>query len=145
VGGTDAGAVDGETRRVEAAGAASLRKLSELPLKIRAWLVAYGVGAPVLFLSRDPVMNALKAEPDAQFVILAYLVGSFLQVLLVWLYKLSMWWAYLEEMNTIAKGSVRYKFVDWFTNTFWVEGLIDFLSVALFGYATTRILLVLAA
>jgi hypothetical protein len=117
---------------------------SSLARTFRAWLVAYGIGAPVLFLSRDSVMGVVKAVPDARYIILAYLVGSLLQVLLVWLYKLSMWWAYLEEMNTIPPESVRYKFVDWFTNTFWIEGFVDLLTIGLFSYATTRILLVLA-
>lgn len=89
-------------------------------------------------------MVALKTVPDSRFIILAYLAGSVLQVLLVWLYKLSMWWAYLEEMKAISKDSVRYKFTDWFTNIFWVEGLVDFITVGLFIYATGRILFILA-
>jgi len=105
--------------------------------------VAYGIGAPVLFLSRDTVLSSLKAMPDARILIVAYLCGSLLQAGLVWLYKLSMWWAYLEEMGTITKESNRYKFVDWFTNTFWIEGIVDFLTVSAFAYATTRILFVM--
>jgi len=48
-------------------------------------------------------------------------------------------------MNTISKLSWRYKFTDWFTNTFWIEGIVDIVTVALFMYATGRILFILAA
>jgi hypothetical protein len=118
---------------------------ASLAQTFRGWLVAYGIGVPVLFLSRDPVMGALKNIPDARYVILAYLVGTVLQAALVWMCKLCMWWAYLEEMHAISKVSLRYRFTDWFTNTFWIEGLVDFLTVGLFVYATGRILFVLAA
>jgi hypothetical protein len=118
---------------------------ASLAQTFRGWLVAYGVGAPVVFLAQKPAMEALKSMPDAGYVILAYLVGSLLQVALAWSYKLCMWWAYLEEMKTIRKDSLRYKFVDRFTNTFWVEGPVDFVTVGLFVYATTRILFVIAA
>jgi hypothetical protein len=111
----------------------------------RGWLVAYGVGAPVVFVSQEAVMKALKAATDGWYVVLAYLAGSILQIMLVWLYKLCMWWAYLEEMGSLARGSYRYRFVDWFTNIFWVEGVVDFITVGLFVYATGRILFILAA
>lgn len=110
----------------------------------RGWLVAYGVGAPVLFLSRDSVMDQLKRADDAHYVIAAYLAGTVLQVSLVWLYKVCMWWGYLQEMGTITKESTRYRLTDWFTNIFWVEGVVDVITVGLFIYATGRILFILA-
>jgi len=118
---------------------------ASLAQTFRGWLVAYGIGAPVLFLSHDTVMRSVKTMPDASYVVLAYLIGSLLQVSLVWLYKLTMWWAYLEEMDTISEDSARYKFVNWFTNTVWIEGIVDCLTICMFVYATARILLAMAA
>ncbi len=111
---------------------------------LRGWLVAYGVGAPVLFVSQNSVMTALKAVPDARQIILAYLAGTVLQISLLWLYKLCMWWGYLHERKSISEKSRRYRFTDWFTNTMWFEGIVDVITICLFCYATGRILFIIA-
>jgi hypothetical protein len=118
---------------------------ASLSRTFRAWLVAFGVGAPLVFLSRDATIQWLRQMPDGAYVIVAFLLGVLVQVFLAWLYKLSMWWAYMEEMHSILKTSRRYRFADWFTSSYWIEGVVDLFSIGLYAYGTARLLLVMAA
>jgi hypothetical protein len=107
----------------------------------RGWLVAYGVGAPVLLLSQEATMNAVKSIPDARSLIIAFLIGTLLQVGLAWVYKLCMWWAYMEEIKSISQKDIRFRIVDWFTDALWLEAVVDLGSICLFAWATARILI----
>ncbi len=109
----------------------------------RLWLVAYGIGVPVILLPRENVILELKAVADGRRIIFSFFAGVFIQVALAWLYKLSMWWSYMWETNRLQEDSGKYKFIDWFTTAFWVEALADWFTIILYSYATLRILFII--
>src|SRR5689334_21033713 len=81
----------------------------------RGWVVAYGVGAPVVFVSQNNILKVLNTAPDARWIMAAFFFGTFLQVGLSWLNKICNWWGYVG----IEKNCMRFKFREWYTNRFW--------------------------
>lgn len=67
------------------------------------WLVAYGIGAPVLFLTQSGVADALRKTGAARSIALTFLVGVSVQVLSALLYKTTMWQLYMGV--AIARGA----------------------------------------
>jgi hypothetical protein len=61
---------------------------------LRTWLVAYGIGAPVLFLTNDSLAGKLASSPQAGLIGVVFLIGTLLQVLLAALNKGVMWACY---------------------------------------------------
>lgn len=107
----------------------------------RLWLVAYGIGVPVILLPRDAVIAQLKVSSDGRIIIILFLIGVLLQVGLAWLYKLSMWWAYMWETKKLDESSSKFRFIEWFTYEFWIEGLADWITIGLYSAATYKILI----
>jgi hypothetical protein len=48
---------------------------------LRLWLVAYGVGAPVLFLTQPQVADRLRQSGNGQFIAIVFLLGVAAQVI----------------------------------------------------------------
>jgi len=75
---------------------------------LRTWLVAYGIGAPVLLVTNDAVSKAIRASGEAKFIAGCFLIGVAFQVLLATLNKASMWALYYGEENKSFKASRSY-------------------------------------
>lgn len=113
-------------------------------LTLRAWLVAYGIGAPVLFASQDAFSELLKNKSAVQPIIYAFLAGVSIQIVAAFLYKASMWYIMSGALDETFKSTYRYKFSDWVSEQLWLELLFDIASIILFAWATTKVLILYA-
>lgn len=106
---------------------------------LRAWLVAYGIGAPVLFFSNDRISAKMAIATDTPFIAKLFLLGVGLQVILAALNKTVMWACYHRERNLAdCKDKYLFRFMYWLSNQFWIDFLTDLATGALFIYATWR-------
>jgi hypothetical protein len=108
--------------------------------QLRTWLIAYGIGAPVLFVSQPSIANALKTSNYGRTVFILFLIGVVLQIVETWLYKFAMWYLYLGELNDSFRNTKRHKASEWIAERFWPELVIDVSSIALFSLATFKAL-----
>ena len=57
---------------------------------LRTWLIAYGVGFPVLFLTQHDLRQGLVTNPDGPCIGLLFLIGVSAQIFESLLYKCQM-------------------------------------------------------
>jgi len=62
--------------------------------RLRTWLLAYGIGAPMLFVSQDTFSQMLKETAVSKLIILVFLAGVSIQVAAAIIYKSSMWYVF---------------------------------------------------
>lgn len=109
---------------------------AKLADRLRGWLLAYGIGAPVLFVSQDRISNALNQSQCSRFVISLFLAGISIQIVASFIYKASMWYLYVGEYDPEFCKTYRFRVSDWFSEQFWIEALSDLGSIVLFGIGT---------
>jgi hypothetical protein len=109
---------------------------------LRAWLVAFGVGGPALFLINDQVGARLAEKGQLRAVAAMFLLGAGSQVLGAVLNKIGNWYAYRGSFDSEYRNTCRFKFFDWLVKQFWLDILLDGITIALFGWATWRLLTV---
>lgn len=107
---------------------------------LRTWLVAYGIGGPVLIVSNQRLSDLLINSVDLRNYIYAFLGGVATQVFLSVLNKNVMWGCYCGEQLEEFRNSILYKFANWFSVQYWIDFLADLISIVLFIYATFGIL-----
>jgi hypothetical protein len=112
---------------------------------LRTWLVAYGVGAPVLVLTNEKVWELLRQSGDSRFIAGCFLLGVVLQVIIAALNKTLMWSSYYAEEHPDYAGTRRYAVTVALRSQFWIDFLGDVSAIILFVIATYRMFLVLAA
>lgn len=103
---------------------------------LRTWLVAYGIGAPVVFLTNDTVSDLFLDSPNSQCIAGSFLVGVALQVILAAINKHTMWILYYGETEEAFQKSCWYKIANWISDRILIDFLVDLLSFILFAYAT---------
>lgn len=111
---------------------------------LRTWLVAYGVGAPVLVLTNEKVWELLRQSGDSRFIAGCFLLGVVLQVIMAALNKVLMWSSYYAEENDDYAATRRYVLTEVMRGQFWIDFLVDVFSILLFVTATYRMFLILA-
>ena len=107
---------------------------------LRTWLVAYGIGAPVLFASQDAFTPILKDPKTAAPIIGLFLFGAIVQILAAVIYKYSMGYIYFGELKEVFQKTIRYKVSEWFSEAMWLEMTFDILSIGSFSWATIKVL-----
>jgi hypothetical protein len=112
---------------------------------LRTWLVAYGIGGPVLLLTNDTMRSKLAASGEARCIASAFLVGVGLQVLLAFLNKTFLWLCYRAEREQKLRQKVAYRVAEWFAYEFWFDFLVDLVSLVLLGWATYQGFILLTA
>jgi len=106
---------------------------------LRTWLVAYGIGAPVLFLSNEYLWQALARAKCARCVGILFLGGVALQLFIALVNKNVMWFCYAGEAKPALKLSWKYKLCDWLSERFCIDIGIDLASVAFLIVATYKV------
>ncbi len=125
-------------------GAEHFKAYESYAVNLRTWLVAYGIGGPVLFLNQSTVWSQLTAGGRAPVVAGLFLTGVCLQVLLATLNKTVMWVCYYGEVEPVNKAKWYYRWSEWLASAFWIDFLVDLASLAAFAWATTLVFLALA-
>lgn len=103
---------------------------------LRAWLVAYGVGVPVLLVSQEFIAHAIIRAQSGGMITWLFLVGVGVQVLAAILYKYSMAYLYFAEIDSLADETWQVGLAAWLSRAIWLEALFDVTSIALFVGAT---------
>jgi len=107
---------------------------------LRTWLIAYGIGAPVLFASQPAFSEMLRNKNAVAPVIYVFLAGMAVQIATSLLYKVTMWYIMWGALKPEFKQSKRYKFFNRLSELIWPELLLDVASIAAFTWATVKVL-----
>ncbi len=108
----------------------------EFARNLRTWFIAYGVGAPALFIAQPELLSAVVASGSGRLLASLFLSGVAVQILVAIMYKGAMWYLYMGELDASVKAKKRYKVADWLSEAFWLELLFDLVTLVLFGVAT---------
>ena len=106
---------------------------------LRTWLVAYGIGAPVLFLTNDSLAEKLAESGMSAGVSARFLLGVAAQVGLAALNKTVMWVCYYAERTPPPPPVQEYwwaKTAYWIGKSFLIDLVVDVGTLVLFGSAT---------
>ncbi|MGH8040021.1 MAG: hypothetical protein ACRES5_09290 [Pseudomonas sp.] len=109
---------------------------SEYAKTLRAWLVAYGIGAPVLFLTNNDLSVALKMSDHSGWIVDLFLVGVALQVALAFVNKWCAWHMYVGEYDSEFQKRRSYRLWAWLNERSWIDLSVDAISLASFAVST---------
>lgn len=107
---------------------------------LRTWLIAYGVGAPVLVASQASLAAAVARSGFGETAVVCFLGGVAIQIAGALLYKTTMWYLYAGEIDTNMRNYKRYKIADWVSMQYWLEFGIDAATLTLFVIGTWLVL-----
>ena len=111
---------------------------------LRLWLVAYGIGAPVLFLTRPDVAAKLFERGNATSIAVVFLIGVAAQVLNAAINKWAAWYIYAGVLEPEFQDTRRYKVSEWISEQFWIDLFLDLAAMGLFAWATVEALFTVA-
>ena len=109
---------------------------------LRTWLIAYGIGGPVLFLSNEKVWGLLRSSGYLRWIAGFFLGGVVIQVVGAIIYKSAMWHLYTHaaESDSSKKRKIQetksYQISSWLSECYWLEVAFDASSFLLFFIAT---------
>ena len=103
---------------------------------LRAWMVAYGVGVPIILISQSNIIETIKASGKGMMITYLFLGGVFIQVIASLIYKYSMGYLYASELDPSIEKTKRVKLANWFSDAFWLELSFDVLTTLLFFCGT---------
>lgn len=109
---------------------------AELSKTLRTWLVAYGIGAPIVLLTNAGFSAVIRKAGDSKYIAGAFLVGVAAQVALAAINKVSMWALYYGETQPAYKMTRRFKFAHLVSETFAIDLLLDLGTIIGFAWAT---------
>lgn len=112
---------------------------------LRTWFVAYGIGAPAIFLTNETAAHALRSVSDVRCIVVPFLVGVMLQVALASVNKVAMWVLYFGGKSSQFKKTQRYKLFNRLSAQFWIDISIDIVTMLSFSYATWRVIMVVVS
>jgi hypothetical protein len=120
-----------------------LNSYTEYSKILRTWLVAFGIGGPVIFLTHDTAWQALAASGQAAYIGQLFFSGVAAQVFMAFLNKIIMWTIYCGEVLPNFKSTRRYKMADRLSETFWLDVFFDLATMFLFSIATIKVFSIL--
>lgn len=113
---------------------------SEYSKALRSWLVAYGIGGPVLFLTNEAVSQKLINNQNSKWIIFLFLSGVVLQVLLAFINKWAARHLYKGEIDQDHENTCIYRTWLCINNQSWIDFAFDLLSLCFFAIATGIVL-----
>ncbi len=109
---------------------------------LRTWLVAYGVGGPVLFLTQSDISKKIAESGQARLIICLFLVGVASQIFISFLNKWTNWYLYAYPNSEKRTHRIMYNIADWISERFWFDIIFDVVSIVTFGLATKKVLII---
>ena len=110
--------------------------------QLRAWLVTFGLGGPVLFFTKPELFEKLSANTRVA-VVWAFLGGCGLQIFLAVLNKYINWvnYNYCQKLlkNPAYKQSKFERATDWTSDQIWIDFVIEVLTIVAFVYAVYQV------
>ena len=120
---------------------------SEYSKTLRSWLVAYGIGGPVLLLTNKDAPEKLAKSPHLETIVTLFVAGVALQILLAFLNKWAAWHMYsgAYDKHLAAQGSkdcemhhesLMYWLWQWINKQSWIDFFVDLGALVAFSIAT---------
>ncbi|MBI2425315.1 MAG: hypothetical protein HYV27_20990 [Candidatus Hydrogenedentes bacterium] len=103
---------------------------------LRTWFVAYGIGAPVLLISKEASWKLISCSSHARTIGILFLAGVALQVFLAMLNKNIMWMCYRGDGDELIEARRWYKFSAWCSEQYTIDMFMDIAALGCFMYAT---------
>lgn len=116
----------------------NLEKYSEYNRILRSWFVAFGVGAPVLFLINNEVRDQIIVSGEMRTVVLLFLTGASVQVIITFINKVINWYLHHGNNNEFRKTK-RYQWSETISNWFWLDISADIATFFVFGIAVWKV------
>ena len=107
---------------------------------LRVWLVAYGIGGPVLFLTNENLAQKVSSSCYTNQITILFLSGVGLQIVLSLINKWCAWHMYKGAGDPVYQKTRRYKFWGFVNAQSWIDFWIDLISIIAFIFATWRVL-----
>ncbi|MCP4536226.1 MAG: hypothetical protein GY832_03685, partial [Chloroflexi bacterium] len=110
---------------------------------LRTWLVAYGIGGPVLLVTQETLATRVMASGHARWIVCIFLAAVAIQVILALVNKWITWLQYGIASSSRRQPRSRILTIE----DLWpgVEPVLDLVSVVAFGWATLWALLICTA
>lgn len=120
---------------------------SEYSKTLRSWLVAYGIGGPVLLLTNKEAPEKLANSPYLELIVSLFVIGVALQILLAFLNKWAAWnmysGAYDKHLDLMGSAdcemrhrSLNYRVWHWINRQSWIDFCVDLGAMISFSIAT---------
>jgi hypothetical protein len=103
---------------------------------VRNWLIAYGVGGPVLLVSQDSVAARVLASGQVAWIGGFFLAGVLLQVVKGIAYRTTSWYGIESTQTPESHTTWQMRVSQWINGAVWLEVLCDVVTIALFAVAT---------
>lgn len=107
----------------------------EYSASLRTWLIAYGIGGPAIVASQEHLWSGLSNETAARAGII-FLIGVAFQLLPTAVLKWALWELWIGVDDSARQAKRRWKFAKWASENYWIDLVTDFVSVALYAWAT---------
>lgn len=112
---------------------------------LRTWFVAFCVGGPALLLTHERLTIQLTSASNLRCVLGMFLVGVGLQVFGAFLNKVANWHvhrAYTSDEELLDRRT--YRIAEWVAEQFWIDIVVDIVTIVAFGWAALLMLAALA-
>ena len=132
-----------ELERLKASRDANLSLYSEYNKTLRAWLVAFGIAVPAVFVTSKDVKEFLLKAPDFQTIIVVFFIGVASQIFISFLNKFISWSAFHRDdcrINADRECHVVFKTVSKLENHIWIDLILDVASLGCFSWAIVKLL-----
>jgi len=103
---------------------------------LRSWLIAYGIGAPILILSQDHIWDALKDSVLVKVAGVLFLLGVLLQIVFTAFFKWAMWVVWMATDDENRRNTRSFKIADWASEKYFIDFVTDIGAILLFAVAT---------
>lgn len=127
---------------------------AEYSKTLRSWLVAYGIGGPVLFLISKDAPEKLSKSPHIELIVSLFVAGVASQILLAFLNKWAAWHMYSggydRHLTLVGDNSCgrhhesrTYRVWHWINKQSWIDFVVDLGALSSFSVATWLVLSIL--
>lgn len=124
---------------------------AEYSKTFRSWMVAYGIGGPILLLVSKDAPTAVAGSPHLRAIVTLFVLGVGLQILLALINKWAAWQMYRGAYSLyrcehglpdadLHHNSNTYKAWHWINRQSWIDFTCDVLSLIAFSSATWLVL-----
>lgn len=113
----------------------NLNQYSEYNKTLRAWLVGFGFGVPALFIINEAAQQKLLASKNAKCIIWLFLIGAAAQILMAFINKIITWCAYHKHDNGVENVGNLVRRISAFENAFWIDVILDIVSLIAFCWS----------
>lgn len=124
---------------------------AEYSKTFRSWMVAYGIGGPVVLLTSKDAPRTIASSPHLKTIVTLFVLGVALQIVLALINKWSAWNMYRGAFAKYQAelgdpecdqhhGSVTYRVWKWVNRQSWIDYLVDIGALLSFSVATWIVL-----